>query len=57
MTLASGLVLFLIGWWPHIFPLRLVWISGLFRIIGGGDLVVTSLVCVMIADVFSKEDR
>ncbi|RJE18438.1 MFS transporter [Aspergillus sclerotialis] len=47
----------IVCWWPHIFPLRLVWISGLFRIIGGGDLVVTSLVCVMVADVFSEEDR
>jgi len=36
---------------------RLAWLPGLFRLQGGGDLVVSSVVCVMVADVFPKDDR
>lgn len=38
-------------------PLRLVWLSGLWRLIGGGDLVTTSMVLVIVADLFSEEER
>ncbi|ODM17655.1 hypothetical protein SI65_07330 [Aspergillus cristatus] len=37
--------------------LRLVWLPGLFRLLGGGNLVVSSIVCVMVADVFPEDDR
>lgn len=46
-----------IALWSNVLPLRLVWLSGLFRIIGGGAQVITSVVLVMIADVFSEEER
>lgn len=35
----------------------MVWLSGLFRLIGGGDQVVTSMAVVMVADIFSEEER
>lgn len=38
-------------------PLRLVWLSGLFRVIGGGEQVLTAIALVMIADIFSEEER
>lgn len=38
-------------------PLRMVWLSGLWRIIGGGDQVVVSIALVMVADIFSEEER
>ena len=43
--------------WSEMLPLRLVWLSGLFRVIGGGDQVVTSMAIAMVADVFSEEER
>lgn len=48
---------YLVGWWPHVFPLRLVWLSGVFRTLGGGDLVVTSIIYVMVPVILSEEDR
>ncbi|KAJ5126542.1 hypothetical protein N7448_007321 [Penicillium atrosanguineum] len=38
-------------------PLRTVWLSGLWRMIGGGEQVAVSMCFVMIADVFSEEER
>lgn len=43
--------------WSNVLPLRLVWLTGLFRIIGGGDQVVVSIALVMVADIFSEEER
>ena len=42
------------GW---LLPLQLVWLSGFSRLLGGGDMVISSIVCVMIADVFSEDHR
>ncbi|KAH1909192.1 uncharacterized protein AFUA_5G12740 [Aspergillus fumigatus Af293] len=47
----------LVCFWPQILPLRLVWLAGVFRLLGGGDLVVSSLVSVIVADVFHDKDR
>ncbi|KAJ5100024.1 hypothetical protein N7532_007025 [Penicillium argentinense] len=41
----------------EILPLRMIWLSGIFRIIGGGDQVVLSMAVAMVADVFSEEER
>ncbi|KAJ5581546.1 hypothetical protein N7535_000166 [Penicillium sp. DV-2018c] len=38
-------------------PLRMVWFSSLFKIIGGGDQVVTAIALVMVADVFTEDER
>lgn len=35
----------------------MVWLSALFRIIGGGEQVLTSIALVIIADVFSEDER
>jgi hypothetical protein len=35
----------------------MVWLSSLFKIIGGGDPVIAAIVCVIIADVFSEDER
>lgn len=43
--------------WPNIFSLRLVWLSGLGRAIGGGDQVLSCIALVMLADVVSEDER
>lgn len=47
----------LVAAWSNVLPLRMVWMSGLFRIIGGGDQVFTSIAVAIVADVFSEEER
>ncbi|PLB39661.1 putative MFS multidrug transporter [Aspergillus candidus] len=37
-------------------PLRLVWLSGMWRLIGGGDMALSSISLVMVADVFPREE-
>jgi hypothetical protein len=34
----------------------MIWFSGIFRVIGGGDAVLTAIALVMVADVFSEEE-
>lgn len=46
-----------IGYFSNIMPLRMIWMSGLFRIIGGGDQVLVSSALVMVADMSSEEQR
>ncbi|KAJ5312011.1 hypothetical protein PENANT_c022G11433 [Penicillium antarcticum] len=43
--------------WSTVFPLRMVWLSSVFRIIGGGDSVLTAIALVIVADVFSEDER
>ncbi|KAJ5419500.1 uncharacterized protein N7487_003050 [Penicillium crustosum] len=43
-------------WSSHI-PLRMIWLSSLFKVIGGGDPVIAAIVCVIVADVFSEDER
>ncbi|EED22323.1 MFS multidrug transporter, putative [Talaromyces stipitatus ATCC 10500] len=38
-------------------PLRLTWLAGLFQIPGGGNLVATTMVMTVVADVFSAGER
>lgn len=38
-------------------PLRLAWLSGLFRLIGGGDQVLAATALTMVADIFSEDER
>jgi hypothetical protein len=35
----------------------MVWLSSVFRIIGGGDAVLTAIALVIVADVFSEDER
>jgi hypothetical protein len=35
----------------------MIWLSSVFRIIGGGDTVLTAIALVMVADVFSEDER
>ncbi|OQD60699.1 hypothetical protein PENPOL_c021G03643 [Penicillium polonicum] len=42
---------------PQIFPIRMVWLSGLWQLIGGGGAVVMSLCFTLIGDVCSPEQR
>ncbi|PWY64054.1 MFS general substrate transporter [Aspergillus heteromorphus CBS 117.55] len=42
--------------YPTVLPLRLVWLSGIWRIIGGGDLTLSSVAMVMIADRFPEDE-
>ncbi|KAJ5458653.1 Major facilitator superfamily domaingeneral substrate transporter [Penicillium sp. IBT 31633x] len=40
-----------------VIPLRMVWFSAIFKIIGGGEQVVTAIALVIVADVFSEDER
>ena len=35
----------------------MVWLSALFKVIGGGDVVITAIALVIVADVFSEDER
>ncbi|PYH87449.1 MFS general substrate transporter [Aspergillus ellipticus CBS 707.79] len=41
---------------PTVFPLRLVWLSGMWRLIGGGDIGLSSTALVMVADRFPEDE-
>ncbi|KAJ5970219.1 uncharacterized protein N7479_000137 [Penicillium vulpinum] len=43
--------------WSSVIPLRMVWLSAVFKIIGGGDQVLTAIAMVIVADVFSEDER
>ncbi|OJJ47370.1 hypothetical protein ASPZODRAFT_65203 [Penicilliopsis zonata CBS 506.65] len=42
--------------YPTVLPLRLVWLSGMWRLIGGGDMVLSSIALVMVADCFPEDE-
>ena len=48
---------FISGLWSSVIPLRMVWLSAAFKIIGGGDQVLTAIALVIVADVFSEDER
>lgn len=48
---------FILGLWSSVIPLRMVWMSAAFKIIGGGDQVLTAIAMVIVADVFSEDER
>lgn len=56
-SLLAGLWVKAVCWWPHIFPIEMVWLSSPIQIIGGGGQVVSSILFVMVADSSSKEKR
>jgi len=56
LILADGLVK-VIAAFPHIFPLRLMFFTPIFLLIGGGVGVATSLTYAIFADVFSPAER
>ncbi|PLN79614.1 MFS general substrate transporter [Aspergillus taichungensis] len=39
-----------------VLPLRLVWLSGMWRLLGGGDMALSSIALVMVADVFPEAE-
>ncbi|KAJ5779998.1 hypothetical protein N7457_005158, partial [Penicillium paradoxum] len=41
----------------NVLPLRMVWLSSVFKIIGGGEQVVTAISLVIVTDVFSEDER
>jgi carbon starvation protein CstA len=45
------------GYFSNVMPLRMVWLTGLWRMIGGGDQVIVNIALVMVADIFSEEER
>lgn len=47
----------MVCFFPDLFPLRLVWLSGAWKVIGGGDMVVSGTAMVMVADLFSEQER
>ncbi|KAJ5493690.1 Major facilitator superfamily domain general substrate transporter [Penicillium fimorum] len=43
--------------WSSVIPIRMVWLSSVFKIIGGGDQVLTAIAMVIMAEVFSEDER
>ncbi|KAJ5945417.1 hypothetical protein N7516_005585 [Penicillium verrucosum] len=43
--------------WSTVIPLRMVWLSAVFKIIGGGDQVLMAIAMVIVADVFNEDER
>ncbi|KAJ9483350.1 hypothetical protein VN97_g10057 [Penicillium thymicola] len=43
--------------WSTVIPLRMVWLSAVFKIIGGGDQVLMAIAMVIVADVFHEDER
>jgi len=47
----------MVYWFPDIFPLRAVWLSGVWQTMGGGSTTLTSIGYVLIADACPPEQR
>ncbi|KAJ5623363.1 MFS transporter [Penicillium lividum] len=56
ILLSMTFTLLVCGLW-QIFPLRLVWLSPVFTILGGGAPVLFSMILTMIADVMPENER
>lgn len=54
---SAGLSLIVSGAWSNVLPLRLVWVSSVWRVIGGGDQTMSSVLLNIVADIFSEEER
>ncbi|SCV34275.1 uncharacterized protein FFB14_04756 [Fusarium fujikuroi] len=52
-----GLAGIMICWFPHIFPLRLLWVAPIISIIGGGPLVPVMMVYAMASDAVPESLR
>lgn len=61
LSIAGGLLedIFtkLICWFPTVLPLRLVWLTPVLRVLGGGDGVAGSMLFTMVADLFPEDER
>ncbi|KAH8897364.1 MFS general substrate transporter [Thozetella sp. PMI_491] len=44
-------------WFWRVFPLQLVWISGLFQLIGGGQAIIAGGVLSILSDIATEEQR
>ena len=42
---------------PDVFPLRLIWLTPVFTLIGGGEVTVLTMVYAMVADVSPAAQR
>jgi hypothetical protein len=48
---------YFLGWRPDIFPVRMIWLSSAFSIIGGGMSVAQTMVYTLLADVTEESSR
>ncbi|GKZ28292.1 hypothetical protein AbraIFM66950_003548 [Aspergillus brasiliensis] len=46
-----------VGWFSDQLPLRLIWLGPIAQVLGGGTQVATSMMYVMLADLFSDEEQ
>ena len=56
LIIADGLTKVIVAF-PDVFPLRLIWATPIFLVIGGGGGVAGSLVYAILADVFPPAER
>ena len=56
IVFADGLTKVIVAF-PNVFPLRLIWATPIFLVIGGGGGVAGSLVYAILADVFPPAER
>ena len=45
------------GWFSDQLPLRLIWLGPIAQVLGGGTQVATSMMYVILADLFSDEEQ
>ncbi|KAK4452936.1 major facilitator superfamily domain-containing protein [Podospora aff. communis PSN243] len=55
--LMSDVWIRVVYWFSDVFPTRIVWLSGVWTMIGGGGATLTSIGYVLIADACPPEDR
>jgi len=53
----AGIWTVIVIWYHDIFPVRAVWISSLFQVVGGGNGIPMTMVYSMIVDVQSENSR
>lgn len=53
----NSAIVFVVSWFPDVFPLRAVWLSSLAWLLGGGPVVAFAIIWTMMSDVTSEDER
>lgn len=53
----NSAIVFVVSWFPDVFPLRTVWLSSLAWLLGGGPVVAFAIIWTMMSDVTSEDER
>lgn len=53
----NSIITIVVMWFSNIFPLRVLWLSSLAWLIGGGPVVAFAIIWTMMADVTTESER